>query len=57
MNRIPAEVHLAFIVTATVETGPDSYTIHLTARRAPNVSPRVEKATVIQRTEFTESLE
>jgi hypothetical protein len=56
LNKLASRVRVDFIVTGTVETGPDSYTIHLTARRVPNASQLIDKTTVIRRTEFTDSL-
>ncbi|HEY6264768.1 MAG TPA: energy transducer TonB [Candidatus Acidoferrum sp.] len=56
LNKIAAQAHLDFIVTGTVETGPDSYTIHVTIKRLPGASQLIDKTTAIRRTEFTDSL-
>jgi hypothetical protein len=54
--KLAAQVHIDFITTGTVETAPDSYTIHVTTRRLTNASKLIDKTTVIHRTEFTDSL-
>jgi hypothetical protein len=56
LNRIAAQAHLDFIVTGTVETEPDNYTIHVVTRRLPSATLLVDKTTVVRRTEFTDSL-
>ena len=45
-----------YLVTGTIETSSDAYTIHAMARRVRDNSLVVEQSAVIPRTEFTDSL-
>ena len=45
-----------YLVTGTVETTSNTYTVHVMARRAQDNSLLVEKSAVMPRTEFTDSL-
>jgi hypothetical protein len=54
--KISTQGHLDFIVTGTVETGPDTYTIHLQTRRLLHAPQVIGETTVLRRTEFTDRL-